>query len=391
MEPLSTVGQRLRGPVTWGSAAATLAGLYGLYQYQYQRQLARQRTSGRPDLGGPFAPRSRRQAVRSRPASWRWVLLYFGFTKCPDICPDELDKVRTVLERLEGRGRDVLPVFITIDPDRDTRPRLEDVLCRPRLPSEDPRAHRIARGAPRRAPPAARPAPRCVMNEAEADCESQLPMPCQKVSNRGVLTRRAAAARAPPPPPPPLSAPPPRTAGGAGGVPCVPRVLHETDGGGGGGGDYLLDHSIISYLVDPDGRFLEYFGKSLSSDEMFEKMGRVIGEWETRCWWTPSSPRGCSSTSRRRRRRAREFCRSIIYAAADAGDSAAPTALAAATFDAPSLLARRPAGRRPSPSKRQSCCPPPPPPPPPPPRPPPRRRLRRRRPPPSPPPPRPPF
>ena len=55
MEPLSTVGQRLRSPVTWGSAAATLAGLYGLYQYQYQRQLARQRTSGRPDLGGPFS------------------------------------------------------------------------------------------------------------------------------------------------------------------------------------------------------------------------------------------------------------------------------------------------------------------------------------------------
>jgi protein SCO1/2 len=126
MEPLSTVGQRLRSPVTWGSAAATLAGLYGLYQYQYQRQLARQRTSGRPDLGGPFSlldPDGK--PVRSADLHGRWVLLYFGFTKCPDICPDELDKVRTVLERLEGRGRDVLPVFITIDPDRDTRPRLK--------------------------------------------------------------------------------------------------------------------------------------------------------------------------------------------------------------------------------------------------------------------------
>ena len=55
-------------------------------------------------------------------------------------------------------------------------------------------------------------------------------------------------------------------------------------------GDYLLDHSIISYLVDPDGRFLEYFGKSLSSDEMFEKMGRVISEWETRRWWDSVLP-----------------------------------------------------------------------------------------------------
>ena len=89
MEPLSAVGQRLRSPVTWGSAAATLAGLYGLYQYQYQRQLARQRTSGRPDLGGPFSlldPDGK--PVRSADLHGRWVLLYFGFTKCPDICPD---------------------------------------------------------------------------------------------------------------------------------------------------------------------------------------------------------------------------------------------------------------------------------------------------------------
>ena len=249
MEPLSTVGQRLRSPVTWGSAAATLAGLYGLYQYQYQRQLARQRTSGRPDLGGPFSlldPDGK--PVRSADLHGRWVLLYFGFTKCPDICPDELDKVRTVLERLEGRGRDVLPVFITIDPDRDTRPRLKTYFAdhdfHPKTLALTG-SHEVRRA---RATRAARPAPRCVMNEAEADCESQLLMPCQKVSNRGVLTRRAPPPRAaPPPPPPPLSAPPPRTAGGAGSVPRVPRVLHEADGGGGGGG--RLFARPLDYLV----------------------------------------------------------------------------------------------------------------------------------------------
>ena len=189
MEPLSTVGQRLRSPVTWGSAAATLAGLYGLYQYQYQRQLARQRTSGRPDLGGPFSlldPDGK--PVRSADLHGRWVLLYFGFTKCPDICPDELDKVRTVLERLEGRGRDVLPVFITIDPDRDTRPRLKtyfadhDFHPKTLALTGSHEVRRRAQHARRTLPP-----PRCVMNEAEADCESQLLMPCQKVSKIVVL------------------------------------------------------------------------------------------------------------------------------------------------------------------------------------------------------------
>merc|ERR1719440_1665535 len=45
---------RWRGPVTWISASVTIAGLYGLYQYQYQRQLSRQRSVGKPDLGGPW-------------------------------------------------------------------------------------------------------------------------------------------------------------------------------------------------------------------------------------------------------------------------------------------------------------------------------------------------
>ena len=45
---------RWRGPVTWVSAGVTVAGLYGLYQYQYQKQLNRQKSVGRPELGGPF-------------------------------------------------------------------------------------------------------------------------------------------------------------------------------------------------------------------------------------------------------------------------------------------------------------------------------------------------
>jgi len=49
--------------------------------------------------------------------------IYFGFTHCPDICPDELDKMAAIIDKVReaSRGADVLrPIFITCDPARDT-------------------------------------------------------------------------------------------------------------------------------------------------------------------------------------------------------------------------------------------------------------------------------
>ena len=57
----------------------------------------------------------------------KWHLLYFGFTHCPDICPSELEKMTDVLtildedmDDVDNKYNSIVPVFITIDPSRDS-------------------------------------------------------------------------------------------------------------------------------------------------------------------------------------------------------------------------------------------------------------------------------
>lgn len=58
----------------------------------------------------------------------RLSLVYFGFTYCPDICPTTLNKLSTVIRTLEKYNIDILPIFITIDPARDTTVSLKEYL-----------------------------------------------------------------------------------------------------------------------------------------------------------------------------------------------------------------------------------------------------------------------
>ncbi len=63
--------------------------------------------------------------VRTRDFAGRHMLVYFGYTFCPDICPTELQSMSLALDALGDEAAAVRPVFITIDPDRDTVPVLD--------------------------------------------------------------------------------------------------------------------------------------------------------------------------------------------------------------------------------------------------------------------------
>ncbi len=64
------------------------------------------------------------QAVTDRTFHGKTLLIFFGFTTCPDVCPVGLAVMSQVAKHLERDGIEVTPVFITVDPERDTPPLL---------------------------------------------------------------------------------------------------------------------------------------------------------------------------------------------------------------------------------------------------------------------------
>lgn len=72
-------------------------------------------------IGGPFTlTRSDGARVTSAEVFDRLSLLYFGYTHCPDFCPADAANMAAVTDILAQRGVSVRPVFVTIDPARDT-------------------------------------------------------------------------------------------------------------------------------------------------------------------------------------------------------------------------------------------------------------------------------
>ena len=78
-------------------------------------------SSGAALIGGPFSlVGADGKPVTDRDFRGRYMLIFFGFTHCPDICPAELQVIAQALEQLGDKAKTVVPIFITLDPERDT-------------------------------------------------------------------------------------------------------------------------------------------------------------------------------------------------------------------------------------------------------------------------------
>jgi cytochrome oxidase Cu insertion factor (SCO1/SenC/PrrC family) len=77
---------------------------------------------GRGPVGGPFTLTDQTGKQRSDSEfRGKLMIVYFGFTYCPDVCPTDLMAITQALDALGPAAEGIQPVFITIDPERDTR------------------------------------------------------------------------------------------------------------------------------------------------------------------------------------------------------------------------------------------------------------------------------
>ncbi|XP_074554203.1 protein SCO2 homolog, mitochondrial [Halichoeres trimaculatus] len=189
-------------------------GLMGVWWYVYlekQQNLRQQRVKQLQQVAlgqGNFSLLDHKGQRRTKQDFLgSWVLLYFGFTHCPDICPDELDKMSAVISDLDRDSSlpPVQPVFITVDPERDDVPALARYVkdFHPRLIG--------LTGTP------------------------------EEVKHAGRDYR----------------------------VYASPGPKDED-------GDYIVDHTILIYLVTPDGLFLDYYNRMKNQEQIAESIRNHI-------------------------------------------------------------------------------------------------------------------
>jgi protein SCO1/2 len=77
-------------------------------------------TSGKALIGGPFSLVDQTgKTVTDKDFRGRYMLVFFGFTHCPDVCPAELQVMADALGQLGPKASKIVPVFISLDPERD--------------------------------------------------------------------------------------------------------------------------------------------------------------------------------------------------------------------------------------------------------------------------------
>ena len=204
-------------------------GLLAFYNYEKERkQTAFQPvvSIGRAALGAPFSLVSHTgDTVTSDQLKGNYAMIYFGFTHCPDICPVELQKMEKALAAYHTHypNHPIQPVFISIDPHRDTPQRLQQYKQQY--------------------------SPSFLFLTGSAEQIQQVARGYRVYYSAPDLPAAAAAT-------------------GSEGA--------EGAEGGEGVDDYLVDHSIFFYLLDRDGEVMDYYGKNMTWDEIVKKLCQII-------------------------------------------------------------------------------------------------------------------
>eukprot|EP00560_Eucampia_antarctica_P008873 CAMPEP_0197822986 /NCGR_PEP_ID=MMETSP1437-20131217/298_1 /TAXON_ID=49252 ORGANISM="Eucampia antarctica, Strain CCMP1452" /NCGR_SAMPLE_ID=MMETSP1437 /ASSEMBLY_ACC=CAM_ASM_001096 /LENGTH=303 /DNA_ID=CAMNT_0043421907 /DNA_START=139 /DNA_END=1050 /DNA_ORIENTATION=- len=127
-----------RGPVSWpalGLVAVAAASAVAYYKIERERRLEQAMgkivSTGKPAIGGPWSLIDLDgNLVTNKSFEGKWTLLYFGFARCPDICPSEMVKVGKVMDTLKKEhpeiADNIVPLFVSVDPARDSLKALKE-------------------------------------------------------------------------------------------------------------------------------------------------------------------------------------------------------------------------------------------------------------------------
>lgn len=100
-------------------AVAAVVG--GLLWHAGDAAIESNRSAGIADVGGPFTLTDQNGKARSDSEfRGRYLIVYFGYTDCPDVCPTTLGVIADAMEKLGPARARFAPLFISVDPERDT-------------------------------------------------------------------------------------------------------------------------------------------------------------------------------------------------------------------------------------------------------------------------------
>jgi len=109
--------------------AAAVAGGVLWHESEKVPGLGRVVSTGQADIGGPFRLTDHTgKSVSDADFRGRYMLIYFGYSFCPDVCPTTLGVMSQALKKAGDKAGRVVPIFITIDPERDTPKVLADYM-----------------------------------------------------------------------------------------------------------------------------------------------------------------------------------------------------------------------------------------------------------------------
>lgn len=101
-------------------AVVSLGGVWGLLLFE--RPVVRVTSSGTAAIGGPFdLVATTGKNVTDQTYRGKWQFIFFGYTFCPDVCPTTLSNISVALKKLGTDANKLQPLFITVDPHRDTQ------------------------------------------------------------------------------------------------------------------------------------------------------------------------------------------------------------------------------------------------------------------------------